>query len=42
VLGRAPSDAEVAASLEGLAALHEDRSLFLQALINHNDFITLR
>lgn len=42
VLGRAPSEAERHASLEGLRALDQNRSLFLQALINHNDFVTLR
>ena len=30
------------ASLEGFQALKQNRSLFLQALINHNDFVTLR
>ncbi|MCE2695842.1 MAG: PSD1 and planctomycete cytochrome C domain-containing protein [Verrucomicrobiaceae bacterium] len=42
VLGRPPSDAERRASLEGFQALKQNRSLFLQALINHNDFVTLR
>ncbi|HBJ86148.1 MAG TPA: hypothetical protein DDZ88_20240 [Verrucomicrobiales bacterium] len=42
VLGRPPSEAERHASLEGFQALKQDRSLFLQALINHNDFVTLR
>jgi hypothetical protein len=42
VLGRPPSEAERLASLEGFAALKQNRSLFLQALINHNDFVTLR
>jgi hypothetical protein len=42
VLGRSPSDAEHRASLEGFQALKQNRSLFLQALINHNDFVTLR
>jgi hypothetical protein len=42
VLGRAPGDTELAVSLEGLAALNQDRSLFLQTLFNHNDFVTLR
>ncbi len=42
VLGRPPSDAERLASLEGFKALKQNRSLFLQALLNHNDFVTLR
>ncbi len=42
VLGRAPSDAERRACLEGFQALKQNRSLFLQALLNHNDFVTLR
>ncbi|MFC5457524.1 PSD1 and planctomycete cytochrome C domain-containing protein [Prosthecobacter fluviatilis] len=42
ILGRLPAPAERQASLEGFRALNEDRSLFLQALINHNDFVTLR
>ncbi|MEQ1751967.1 MAG: DUF1553 domain-containing protein, partial [Prosthecobacter sp.] len=42
VLGRPPSAAERRASLEGFQSLKQNRSLFLQALINHNDFVTLR
>jgi hypothetical protein len=42
ILSRLPLEAERKASLEGFRALNEDRSLFLQALINHNDFVTLR
>jgi hypothetical protein len=42
VLGRQPTTAERQASLEGFAALKQNRSLFLQALLNHNDFVTLR
>jgi hypothetical protein len=42
ILGRLPMETERQASLEGFHALNEDRSLFLQALINHNDFVTLR
>ena len=42
VLGRLPSEGERLASIEGLQALKQNRSLFLQALINHNDFVTLR
>jgi len=42
VLGRAPTADEQRASLSGLLALNRNRSLFLQALFNHNDFVTLR
>lgn len=42
VLGRVPNDVERQASIAGYAALKQNRSLFLQALINHNDFVTLR
>jgi hypothetical protein len=42
ILGRLPLEAERQAGLEGFRALNEDRSLFLLALINHNDFVTLR
>lgn len=42
IQGRLPSEAERQTSLEGFRALKEDRSLFLQALLNHNDFVTLR
>lgn len=42
VLGRPPTESERQASLEGFTALKQNRSLFLQALINHNDFVTLR
>jgi hypothetical protein len=42
VLGRPPTESERIASLEGFAALKQNRSLFLQALLNHNDFVTLR
>ncbi len=42
VLGRPPTETERLASLEGFAALKQNRSLFLQALLNHNDFVTLR
>ena len=42
VLGRPPSESERQASSEGFTALKQNRSLFLQALINHNDFVTLR
>lgn len=42
VLGRPSTEAERRAGLDGLAALNQNRSLFLQALINHNDFLTLR
>lgn len=42
VLGRPPNEAERRASSEGFAFLNRKRSLFLQALMNHNDFVTLR
>ncbi|WP_395743830.1 PSD1 and planctomycete cytochrome C domain-containing protein [Prosthecobacter sp.] len=42
VLGRAPTVAEQETSLAGFVALKQNRSLFLQALLNHNDFVTLR
>ena len=42
ILGRLPLETERKTGLEGFHALNEDRSLFLQALINHNDFVTLR
>jgi hypothetical protein len=42
ILGRQPTTAEREASLEGFAALKQNRRLFLQALLNHNDFVTLR
>lgn len=42
VLGRPPSEAEHRTSLTGFHALKQNRSLFLQALLNHNDFVTLR
>lgn len=42
VLGRPPTESERQASLEGFTALKQNRSLFLQALLNHNDFVTLR
>lgn len=51
ILGRAASPAEQAASLESLTTLRSTRetpdplrtrALFLQALMNHNDYITLR
>ncbi len=47
LLGRRPSSEESAACLETMAELAQQkstnaRSLILQALINHNDFITLR
>ena len=40
VLGREPAPAEQDASRQSLAVL--TRILFLQALVNHNDFVTLR
>lgn len=42
VLSRGPSSEETLASRDGLAALKGNRALFLQALMNHNDFVTLR
>ena len=42
ILGRLPLEVERQTSLEGFRALKEERSLFLLALINHNDFVTLR
>lgn len=42
VLARPPTETERRTSLEGFTALQQNRSLFLQALINHNDFVTLR
>jgi len=42
ILNRVPTPAEQAASLAGFQSLHQDRSLFLQALLSHNDFVTLR
>ena len=47
LLGRRPTSEESAACLETMAELTQQksanaRSLVLQALINHNDFITLR
>ena len=30
------------AAIDGFTALKQNRSLFLQALLNHNDFVTLR
>ncbi|MBE2283440.1 MAG: PSD1 domain-containing protein [Prosthecobacter sp.] len=42
ILNRLPTDAERVASLEGFTALKQNRSLFLQALLSHNDFVTLR
>lgn len=42
ILGRPPTAEERQAAMEGFHELSGDRSLFLQALINHNDFIALR
>lgn len=42
VLSRPPTAAEREAAIAGFRALKENRSLFLQALFNHNDFVTLR
>ncbi|MBK8037589.1 MAG: PSD1 domain-containing protein [Verrucomicrobiaceae bacterium] len=42
ILNRAPTDKENQVSLEALTAMKSNRPLFLQALLNHNDFVTLR
>ena len=42
ILNRAPNDKERQLSLEALAAMKNNHTLFLQALLNHNDFVTLR
>ncbi len=42
ILNRAPTRSERQASHSGLATLKQDRILFLQVLLNHNDFVTLR
>ena len=42
ILNRAPTDKEQQVSLEAFASLKNNRPLFLQALLNHNDFVTLR
>ncbi|MBL9115031.1 MAG: PSD1 domain-containing protein [Verrucomicrobiaceae bacterium] len=42
VLSRPPSKEESAASLVGFKALNNNKSLFVQALLNHNDFVTIR
>jgi hypothetical protein len=42
ILNRAPTDQEQQVSLEALTAMKSNRPLFLQALLNHNDFVTLR
>jgi hypothetical protein len=42
VLGRGPTAGEQHASLEGFRVLNCNRGLVLQALFNHNDFVTLR
>jgi hypothetical protein len=52
ILGRSPTPAESSACAESLAKLtnlqsakpdpQRARALFLQALLNHNDFVTLR
>ena len=42
ILNRLPAGTERTESLEGFAALKQNRSLFLQALLSHNDFVTLR
>ncbi|MBX7207792.1 MAG: PSD1 and planctomycete cytochrome C domain-containing protein [Verrucomicrobiaceae bacterium] len=42
ILNRPPTEAERTASSEGFASMNRNRSLFLQALLSHNDFVTLR
>ena len=42
ILSRPPTKDELTVSREGFHTLNKSRSLFLQALINHNDFVTLR
>jgi hypothetical protein len=42
VLGRHATEQELAVSAAGFEALHRDRSSFIQALLSHNDFVTLR
>ena len=42
ILHRAPTATEQQVSLEALNAMKSNRLLFLQALLNHNDFVTLR
>ncbi len=42
ILSRPPTAAEREVSMAGFVALDHNRSLFLQALLNHNDFVTLR
>lgn len=42
ILSRAPTRKERAIALESLRAMKENHAAFLQALLNHNDFVTLR
>ena len=42
ILNRVPTDKERAIALESLRAMKENHAAFLQALLNHNDFVTLR
>lgn len=42
ILNRAPTAEEKHVVQESLGALKHDRTLFLQALLSHNDFVTLR
>jgi hypothetical protein len=42
VLGRHATEQELAVSAAGFEALRRDRSSFIQALLSHNDFVTLR
>lgn len=42
ILNRPPTGKEQQVSLEALTAMRSNRPLFLQALLNHNDSVTLR
>jgi hypothetical protein len=42
LLSRAPNDAELTTSREGLTAMKGNRVLFLHAMLSHNDFVTVR
>jgi hypothetical protein len=42
ILNRLPTAKEQQVCIEAFATLKKNRPLFLQALLNHNDFVTLR
>ncbi len=42
ILNRAPTAEEKGVVRESLGAMKHDRALLLQALLSHNDFVTLR